>query len=124
MIQSIAIRNVLSITICQLDHLCIMQASPSQIRLTIYFRIQQAILGQIQLSLLKSGAGLSSETELAQRMPEYIREELLPPHGATFDLPKTVSRAVFEGLKVARRRARTNPQVSSCQAPIGGYRRS
>ena len=34
----------------------------------------------------------------AQRMPEYMREEPLPPHGATFDLPETEIGAVFEGL--------------------------
>jgi aldehyde:ferredoxin oxidoreductase len=34
----------------------------------------------------------------AQRMPEYMRQEPLPPHGATFDLPDSEIGAVFEEL--------------------------
>jgi aldehyde:ferredoxin oxidoreductase len=34
----------------------------------------------------------------AERMPGYMRQEPLPPHGATFDLPETEIDAVFEGL--------------------------
>jgi hypothetical protein len=79
-----------------------MPASPSQIRLTPYFRIHQASLDQIQRGLLKSGEHLSSETELAQRMQEYMREELLHSCGATFDLPKPDSKAALKGLKAAR----------------------
>jgi aldehyde:ferredoxin oxidoreductase len=34
----------------------------------------------------------------SQRIPEYMREEPLPPHGATFDVPDTALDAVFERL--------------------------
>lgn len=40
-------------------------------------------------------AGITSAN---YRLPEYMRDEPLPPHGATFDVPDSELDAVFEGL--------------------------